>query len=144
MIVVYDFDDAGEGYFDYLAVGAFHFEAGLGERLRGLHAADYAPHAAAVVCDYLYVVFPVKGLERCKGFCNFHFFFLFFGRFPATLRMPVASSIPRRIFFILALYIQVDASTEAFSCQTKRRASHLNCHTKATHHSIISEHALCE
>jgi hypothetical protein len=62
LIVVYYLDDVGERYFDYLAVGAFHFDAGLGKRLRGLHAADDAAHAVAVVCENLYVVFAVKRL----------------------------------------------------------------------------------
>jgi hypothetical protein len=80
--MVYDFDDVGEGYFDDFAVGALHFDAGLGESLRGLHAADYAAHTAAVFGHYLYIVFAVERLQCCQGFCNFHdFSFLSFGRF---------------------------------------------------------------
>jgi hypothetical protein len=80
--VVYDFYDVGEGDFDDFAVGAFHFDAWFGERLRRLHAADYAAHAAAVIRDNLYVVFAVKRLKSCERFCNFHdFSFLLFERF---------------------------------------------------------------
>lgn len=71
-VVVYDFDDVGEGDFNYLAVGALYFDAGLCQRLRRLHTADDAAHAIAVFRDNLYVVFTVKRLERCKGFGNFH------------------------------------------------------------------------
>ncbi len=64
--------DVREVNFDYLAVGAFHLDAGFGERLRGLHAAHYAAHARAVACDYLYVVFAVKRLQCCECFGYFH------------------------------------------------------------------------
>ena len=51
LVVVNDLYDAGEGDFDNLAVGAFNLDAGLGEGLCGLHAADDAADAVAVFCD---------------------------------------------------------------------------------------------
>ena len=71
--MVYDFHNVGEGYLDDFAVGTFHLDAGLGERLRRFHAADDAAHAAAILCNDFDIVQAVKGLEGCEGFCDFHF-----------------------------------------------------------------------
>ncbi len=67
--------DVCEVNFDYLAVGALHLDAGFCERLRGLHTAHYATYARAVACYYLHVVFAVKRLQCCEGFCYFHLIF---------------------------------------------------------------------
>jgi hypothetical protein len=70
-IVVNDFCDFGEGDFDDFTVGAFHLDAGFGESLRHLHAADDAAHMIAALRDDFDVAFAVKRLERCEGFCDF-------------------------------------------------------------------------
>lgn len=66
------FDDVGEGNFDDVAVGALHFDARFGERLRHLHAADNAAHACAVGGDDFYVVFGVERLQGGESFGDFH------------------------------------------------------------------------
>ena len=60
--MVYDFDYVGERYLDNFAVGALHLNGRRSEGLCGLHAADYAAHSAAILCDYLNVVFAIKRL----------------------------------------------------------------------------------
>jgi hypothetical protein len=84
-VVVNDLYDFGKGYLDDFAVGAFHLDAGPGESLRHLHAADDAAHAMAVLRDDLDVILPVKRFKGCEGFGDFHCLLprFLFGRFKA-------------------------------------------------------------
>lgn len=67
--------DRRERYFDDLAVAALYLDAGCCERLRHLHAADYAAYAIAVRRDNLNVVLAVERAQGCEGFCYFHYLF---------------------------------------------------------------------
>lgn len=70
--MVNDLYDVGEGDFDDFAVGALNLDAGLGEGLCGLHAADDAAHAISVFGDDFDIIFIIERPERRESFCYFH------------------------------------------------------------------------
>ena len=57
--MVFDFCDGGKGYFYNFPIRTFHLDAGGGERLRRLHAANDAPNTLAVERYNLNIVFAV-------------------------------------------------------------------------------------
>ncbi|MBA3715107.1 MAG: hypothetical protein H0W76_22055 [Pyrinomonadaceae bacterium] len=89
-VMVNDFADRVESYFDEFAVGAFHLDARLGQSLSSFHAADNATHAVAVCHHDLNVVFPVERLQGGESFSYFHSVipFLLFRDFSKMARLP--------------------------------------------------------
>ncbi len=89
-IMVNDFADRIESYFDDFAVGAFHLDARLGQSLSSFHAADNTTHAVAVRHHDLNVVFPVERLQGGESFGYFHSVipFLLFRDFGKMARLP--------------------------------------------------------
>ena len=71
-VVIFDFRDCREGYFDNLAVGALDFDTRRSKGLSGFHAANNTSHMLAVNGHNLNVAFAVKGLQGCEGFGYFH------------------------------------------------------------------------
>jgi hypothetical protein len=71
-VMVFDFGDRRERYFDDLAVGTFDLDAGSGEGLSGFHASHNTPHALPVKRYDLNIVFAVQRLKGRKCFGDFH------------------------------------------------------------------------
>ena len=61
-IMVFDFHDCRKGDFDNFAVGAFDFDAGGRERLRGFHAANNPAHMKSINGYDFNVVLAVERL----------------------------------------------------------------------------------
>jgi hypothetical protein len=69
-VVILDLGDAGKGYFDDLPIRAEDFDAGSGEGLCVLHAANFPADPLSVYRNDFDVVFAVKRLQsrQCLGY----------------------------------------------------------------------------
>ena len=74
--MIFNFRDRRERNLHDLAIGDLNLDAGRGEGLGSLHAANCATHAPAVRCDDLYVILAVEWLQSRERLCYFHYLLL--------------------------------------------------------------------
>jgi hypothetical protein len=71
-VMVFYFGDLRKWDLNYLAIRAFHFDAGCGQRLSSLHAFYNAAHALAVNHHDFNIVLAVEWLQSRERFSYFH------------------------------------------------------------------------